>query len=372
MILMPLEKIYLKNMNYKDELEKIYNAKSPIYDNLDKEIVLYGAGSLGHMGLDLLKKSGILPKYIVDKNKSGEIDGVEIIAPDEIPLEDKKEKLFLVCISTIPYNDIVDFLISLGIKNILQFYTYAYIKFPKLLSNGWFVSELTEADKENIDRVCEILSHDETSIHHYLQFLWWKLRGIEKIYEGFPVLSGKKYFKTEICKNLKDNEILLDVGCHFGQTIESFSNITNNKYKEIVAIEPDKYNLEICKNKFNDKRIKYLNIALSDKKEERKFIDNLGYASKLDEKGNTIIQTETIDSLNLKPTIIKLHTEGEELNILKGASETIKAYKPKLMVLADHNDDGLYKIPLLMYNYGYKLYFNLHDYCGNTAVFYGG
>jgi hypothetical protein len=42
------------------------------------------------------------------------------------------------------------------------------------------------------------------------------------------------------------------------------------------------------------------------------------------------------------------------------------------MILADHSEDGLYKIPQFINKLGgYKLYFNLHDYCGNTAVFYG-
>ena len=358
-------------MNYKEELERIYNREVPRYNNLDKKIVIYGAGSLGQMGTMLLLKAGIKPEYIIDKSKKGNIAGIKIISPEEIPEKDKNEKLFLVCISTISYNEISNFLKNINIKNIIQFYTYAYIKFPELLSNGWTCYKPTEVDKQNIERVCEILSHDDLSLHHYLQFLWWKLRGIERLYLDHPVLTGKKFFNSPCFKNFSKEEVLLDCGCHYGQTIKAFQFTTGNTYKEIIAIEPDLYNLKICKDNLNNEKINYKNIALSDKIGKKSFINGLGYASKLDNDGNVLVETETVDSLNVEPTIIKIHCEGEELKILQGAKKTIKNYHPKLMVLADHNEDGLYKIPLFINDFGYKIYFNLHDYCGNSAVFYG-
>ena len=41
------------------------------------------------------------------------------------------------------------------------------------------------------------------------------------------------------------------------------------------------------------------------------------------------------------------------------------------MILADHNEDGLYEIANFLNQLReYKLYFYLHDYCGNSAVYY--
>lgn len=358
-------------MNYQNELEKIYSTASSDYTNLlDKEIVLYGAGSLGHMALDLLNKSGLRPKYFVDKLQTGSIEAIKIIRPDNIGIFDKENALFLICVCTSSYNDIYRFLTKLGIKHIIPFYNYAYLKFPQLLSNGWTVPNPTTEEKQEIEKVCKALNHDETSISHYLQFLWWKIKNIEKIY--IPVLSGQKYFKSPAIPKLSDNEILLDAGCHFGQTIESFISATNKKYRYIYAFEPDKENLQICKNKFKDKRIIYKDFAISDTIGAAKFYDKLGFASKISESGNKIINMVSIDSLNTKATIIKLHIEGAELYALEGAKQTILKNRPIIMVMADHNKDGLYKIAKFLYELpGYKLYFNLHDYCGNTAVYYG-
>lgn len=358
-------------MNYKEELNKIYGTKYFItdYDLSKNNIVLYGAGSLGQMACDLLLKSNIMPKYIVDKNKQGVINGVKIITPANIDKDDLDNSLFLICIATISYNEIVNYLTTFGIKNIMQFYTYAYLKFPNLLSNGWFCANLDECDKTGMENVCKYLSHDELSLHHYMQFLWWKLCGIEKVFDEYHVLSGKKFFKSPCMPKLNENEILADCGAHYGQTIESFIEMTNNKFEKIYAFEPDEDNLNICKQKFKDERIIYSDKVIFNKNCKVIFQSELGFTSKINDNGREK-EAVTIDSLNINPTIIKIHIEGSEFEALEGAAETIKRSHPSLMVLADHNQDGLYKIPILLYNFGYKLYFNLHDYCGNSAVFY--
>mgnify|MGYP000006477063 FL=1 len=362
-------------MNYKEELQKIYTKEIPEYSTefLNNEFILYGAGSLGSMAVDLLEKRGLRPEYIVDKSAKGNIKGIKIISPEEIPDIDKKEKLFIICIATLPYNSIIEFLSSIGVKNTIQFYTYAYLQFPDLLLNGWTSYNITENEKNELESVCESLKHDECSLCHYLQFLWWKLRGIEHIYEGYPVLSGKKFFGSPAIPQLSDNEILLDAGCHYGQTIKSFIEKTNNKYDKIYAFEPDAANLEKCKDKFYDERIIYSDKAIYNECEKVKFMTGLGFASKIDNKdGNKEVDAITIDSLNINPTIIKLHTESDELKGLEGAEHTIGRSHPILMIMADHTPDSLYKIPQFITKLnGYKLYFNLHDYCGNTAVYYG-
>lgn len=356
------------------ELKKIYDIDKPLYndDFLNKEIILYGAGSLGHMACNLLKQKNIIPKLVVDKTAKGEIDGIPIISPDEIQECDKKNSLFLVCISTLSFNDLENFLRDSGIENLIQFYTYAYIKFPELLSNGWFKYSLSNDEKSSVENVCKALEHDETSIHHYMQFLWWKLAGREVIYENYPVLSGKKFFKAPSFPTLNNQEVLLDCGAHFGQTIDAFFEKINGKYKNIYAFEPDCQNLKIVREKYNDERIVFFEQALSDFEGCVQFQDGLGYASKIDKKGNKKVKVTKIDLLkDISPTIIKLHIEGNELKALYGAQETIKKNQPIIMVLADHNEDGLYKVAeFLIKLEGYKLYFNLHDYCGNTAIFY--
>lgn len=359
-------------------LEHIIN--TPLSNNFysqdiyNKNLIFYGYGKLGEMSLTLISDSNIKPKYIVDQNIQGIHNGIQIVKPCNIKKEDLESSIFVICISSLSYNRMSSFLKRLGCKNIIQFYDFAQIVIPKLLSNGWEKFNLTKIDILKIKEVCINLSHDKNSLIHYFQFLWWRLKRIEKNYDNYPILSNSRYFDAPCFPKLSENESFLDAGAHHGTTINHFLNSTNKSFANIWAYEPDEQNLSILKNSINKdfkEKIHLYNIALSDKNDFSYFTDKLGFASKIDEEGSIKVSTKKIDSLNINPTIIKLHLEGHELQALEGAKETIMKYRPILMVLADHNEDGLYKIANFLINLeNYKLFFYLHDYCGNSAVYY--
>lgn len=366
-------------IDYKTELKDILlsNHKKPSsFEKMDKDnIVLYGAGSLGEMAVTLLKTIDVVPKYIIDQKVKEYIGGIKIIHPKNIPNEDLDTKTFLITISSIAYQPIYKYLKEeIGVSDIRQFYDYAYMFLKDTLSNGWVKYSLSTKEIQEIESVCKSLEHDSNSIAHYLQFLWWKIQRVEKVYAPYPVLSQKKHLSAPCITKLKKDEIYLDGGACYGTTMQQFIEITDGSFKSIYAIEPDLYNIDILNKKIDKKYLQnttLLNIVLSDKDEKLTFSNQLGFASKVNSKGNTTIFSHKIDSLNLKPTIIKLHLEGYELKALNGAKNTIKEHRPILIVLADHCEDGLFKIANFLMNLqDYKLYFYLHDYCGNSAIFY--
>ena len=359
-------------MNYREELKKILVADAKIYDEtlLSKNIVLYGAGALGRMAIDLLKRAEINDYEIVDK-KLNVLDGKNVKKLNELTIGCKKNSLFLVTICTIPYNDIEKELRDNGVENIMQFYTYAYIKMPQLLSNGWFVHDIFPDIEEGVMQVFDLLKHHEFSIRHYLQFCWWKMREKEVVSEAYKVLSGKKYFNAPIMPLLNRDEVFLDCGCYNGCVIEQFIEKVDGVYKKIYAFEPDKASLKTAKENLVGKDIVFDSRALGRRSETRHFQNDLGFASKLLENGSERVEVVSVDELHIKPSIIKLHVEGSELDVLEGAIKTIEQNRPIIMVFADHNSDGLVKIPQFVNKLkDYKLYFLLHDYCGNSAIYY--
>ncbi|WP_103590539.1 FkbM family methyltransferase [Campylobacter concisus] len=344
----------------------------PFDTALNDKIILYGAGSLGKMAVSLLLKINIKPKYIIDKNLSGDIEGINIVKVDNISSTDLANCTFIICISSIEFMPVFNYLKQLGCKSVIQFYDYAEIYLKDYLGNGWAKLNLNREDLCGIKKSYEYFRYDANSFAHYMQFLWWRLRRVEKIYLEFPVLSNKKYFKAPCMPKLSEKESYLDGGAHFGGVIKDFVSTVDMKYKTIWAFEPDNNNLLVMKaNLFNIDRIVYLPVVLSNKNMSVKFVDGLGFASKVYKFGNKVVSSRTIDSLNINPSIIKLHIEGYELKALQGAIKTIKRVRPILIVLADHNDDGLYRISNFLIDLkGYKTYFYLHDYCGNNGIFY--
>lgn len=360
-------------MNYKEEVEKIKSAvdKNAAFTLDMQEVVLYGAGALGRMAMDIFSRTDICPAHIADKKAEGAIGGLKIERLSELSEETKQNALFLVTICTISYSDIESELQKEGIKHIMPFYTYAYMVFPKWLSNGWFLKNISADAEEKILEICGILEHDAFSLHHYMQFCWWKLKGQEVVYEKYPVLSGQKYFSAPCMPTLNQKEFLIDCGCYEGGTIQSFIKKSNACFDKVLAFEPDLKNLSIAKECIQDERVIFDERAVASKTGQTGFVPELGFASKLAVDGEEKVHTVALDDLGLKPSIIKIHVEGGELNVLRGALHTVRESRPMIMVFADHTEEGLWEIPAFVRELSeYRLYFYLHDYCGNSAVFY--
>jgi FkbM family methyltransferase len=78
--------------------------------------------------------------------------------------------------------------------------------------------------------------------------------------------------------------------------------------------------------------------------------EHMGHVS----SGKTVyVQVKRLDDYDFAPDLIKLDSEGWEIPVLKGASRTIRQYKPKL-VIETHlpNDDQ--RIKTLLFDYDFK------------------
>jgi hypothetical protein len=64
----------------------------------------------------------------------------------------------------------------------------------------------------------------------------------------------------------------------------------------------------------------------------------------------SVVATTTIDQFVERTGLervdyIKMDVEGAELNVLRGAAQTIERFAPKLAIAAYHKDDDLVRIP---------------------------
>ncbi len=369
-------------LNWKEELDKIlasdWPKPDPFREIVHDGIVLYGAGDMGCLALDFLKKASIKPHYIVDRKGIGTLDDISIITPEQIPERDRTKFTFVICIVTSPLQPIIDFLTGLGCSDVRHFYDCTEIISAMQMGNGWVVRYPNHEQLQGIQTVCTALEHDQRSLAHYLQFLWWRLRHKETLFHEYPVLRNQRFFNAPNIPPLHDHERFVEAGAHHGQNIASFFKAVQGKFDHIWAFEPDSDNFTVLKQSVSMyapeaiSRISLRTEAISENAGRKSFMDGLNYASRIDSNGNNNIQTVSIDSmLEIRPTIIRLHIEGQELSALHGAEKTIYKHQPILMVMADHNSDGLYKIGVFLQGLkNYRLYFYLHDYSGNSAVFY--
>lgn len=178
-------------------------------------------------------------------------------------------------------------------------------------------------------------------------------------------LNYKHYFDLDIIP-YSNNQVFVDVGAYIGDTTQDFINTYNN-YKKIYCYEVtletmaklknnlSKYNNIIYKNKAvsNDNSIMYL-----------KESDINSSANQIDNSGTIEVETVSLDNDILeKIDIIKMDIEGSEHNALIGCKNHIINDNPTLLISVYHNNEDLWKLPKLIYEYNnnYKFYLRYYS-----------
>ena len=348
----------------------------------DRPLALYGAGNLGRLARDFLTAVGHDFALVIDRNAhalSGrpEWSGVSLMTPDEVPEEAKRGVRLLVSVATSPYAPLERALTALGFDDVAPFYDLVEsFRSVHPLSNGWFAAPMTAAERANTAEVLARWDDDRSRAHH-LQFLAWRRLRQEWVFDGAPVNNDDRFFIPEVTDRLRDDEVFVDAGAHFGGVTETFLARTNGAFGRIVAIEPDPANRARLEAEFRRilpgaSGVSILDCALGAEAGEARFRDGLGYASQFSTTGAGQIRVQPLDALGLEPSFIKLHLEGAEFDALKGARQTLLAHHPIIAATVYHNADGVCETPLWLMQLlpDYQFLFRAHSWCGTGAVVY--
>ncbi len=199
----------------------------------------------------------------------------------------------------------------------------------------------------------EALSRKSIVLYLILRYFFIKIfRGIlfEKEANGFKKIR------------IKENLNIVDIGVNDGLSTSYFLRIFRNS--KFYIFEPLKFDKSYLKN--NQKNsVKYFNLALGEKN-SIKYINvpyieffsflkfNLSAYSTISSSKNQIfeinkslktfffykniknhklqVKVKKLDNFKIKPDIIKLDVEGHEDQVINGAKNTIKKYKPLLYI----------------------------------------
>jgi FkbM family methyltransferase len=140
-------------------------------------------------------------------------------------------------------------------------------------------------------------------------------------------------------------DIVFDCGCAEG--VFSFINAKNAKH--IYCFEPLSEYLNGLYKTFSDyKNISIINSALGDKTGQAYLMKSGINSFVTSESTGEKVKIDTIDyfcSTNkLGVNYIKADLEGSEMNLLQGASETIKKNRPKIAITTYHEESHAYQI----------------------------
>ena len=349
--------------------------------DIQRGVILYGAGHLGEIALAFLKHVGVSVSFVIDRNAKailylGEETPVQTL--DTVP--PNADQVVLVTTVNAPYSIIANDIIAHGWQRVMPFYDFAWaFKDQHPLNNGWYAGQLNQDDRDGIAAVLEEFD-DNHSKAAYLQFLAWRLIREDWVFEGGPMAPlNTRYFIEPVRMAMTKNEEFIDGGAYDGRIIKRFLEITENCLASAHLYEADESNFSLLESALAEtpqevrSKLHIFTTALSDTSGELPFIQNFGMASRLSDYPTTSVPTRRLDDLNLNPSFVKLHLEGAEFRALIGGMQTLIRNRPILAVTAYHSREGLWLLPRLLMNNlkNYRFYFRLDAWCGTGALIYG-
>ncbi|MBQ8024359.1 MAG: FkbM family methyltransferase [Succinivibrio sp.] len=233
-------------------------------------------------------------------------------------------------------------------------YVCNYLKFFDYFSADSSTDKINFETKEVLDLFDDEIS--KTVLKNRIDFF---STGHLSCLKNIPIeQSPYEYFDFFDFK-LGSNEVFVDCGAFTGDSISSFIDVVNGKYKSVLAFEPDTKNYKILLNnvdKLKWKNIECVKAATGLIHSYVNFSDDGGAGAALaDSKKDSdnvqhdlTLQIKLDEYIDRQPTLIKMDIEGAELDCLKGAEKLIKTLKPKLAICLYHKPMDLFTIPLYL------------------------
>ncbi len=348
---------------------------------VDRPLVLYGVGKLGHLAADLFRRLDIPVAYALDRSPaaSSPLPGdIPVRRPDEIRRADRDSHMLAVCIVNAPYEPIRADLSAMGWRHIFPVYDLLEAYADRLpMGNGWFAGRL---GGEDITRIGAVLSgwSDDWSRAAHLQCVAWRSHRMEWRFQHAPVCIDDRYFIEAVRAAFGEQECLLDAGAYHGDVAARWLDIVDGRFCALLAVEADRENIVRLREWVASlpvelsRRIQIQDCALAAEGGVRSFSHGMDLASRIVDQADGNVRTGRLDDLDFPITYGKIHLEGGELDALRGGMATLQRRRPVLAVTVYHNRDGLWRIPSLLMDMlpDYHFLMRLHAWCGTGAVFY--
>lgn len=324
--------------------------------NSDEPIIMYGTGNGADKVLDVFEKLNIKISGVTASNsfvRKREFRGFPVMPLSYF--EEKFENFTVIITFGTSIPEVMENIYEISRKHTVL------VPVVPVIGTEIFDRDFLEKHKEEIEFAYSLMA-DDISKKVFCGYVNFLFGGDINILKDITTEESEAF---ENILNLTDKETYIDIGAYRGDTVDTFLNFCSGKYENIVCAEPDtksfnKLNLH-CENLTD---FKSFNAAVTDIDGEVGFSDVHGRQSAIG--GNKKTMSVTLNTLceELKPTYIKIDSEGCENEILAKGREILEAHKPKLNIAAYHKCADIFTLPILInsINPDYKIYLRHHPY----------
>ena len=342
---------------------------------LASSIIIHGAGRFGRMVSRKLNVLGIHPLAFVDNNPSlwgKKIDGLNVLEPKEAASTHGKRAVFLVCVwngeAQDRMADRVKQLKSLGCEVVVPFGRLFWKYHQAFLPH--YCLDLPEKVlvQKNLIHAAMQLWGDRSSREEFVAQVEFRTSLDFDLIDW--TVDGKHYFPPGLF-SLTENEVFVDCGAFDGDTVADFVQQTRGRFHQLIAFEPDTITYPRLEERVSEldeavrERIQLNHKAIGRMPGMIRF-DSTGTVLSKTGSGSCEVQVVDLDSAlaSFNPTYIKFDIEGFEPEALMGASHLLSRTRPIVAVSVYHQQDHLWRIPLLLSSMlpeRYEFFLRPHD-----------
>lgn len=175
--------------------------------------------------------------------------------------------------------------------------------------------------------------------------------------ETFYFYHGLKFLDSGTLSRLADGDFL-DCGAYIG---DSALALLQYKPKKIYSFEVSKrflgeYQNTMSQNGVSPMQAEVFHCGTGLENKSITFSETNSAGNNISTPGNDKVDITTIDSFvekyTLKPSLLKMDVEGEELNTILGAANTLRKFKPVISVAIYHNPSQFFELKTLIDSWG--------------------
>lgn len=360
--------------------------KTDLWQNLkcsNEPVYLYGMGDGAIKIMSVLAKNKIAVKgiYANDEYVRGHsFEGFRVMTFDEVKLLEKGGFISLLAFAT-EREPLLSFLYERAKQ--IKMYAPDVPVFPSYDENGDMIVFDMNYFKTYEKEFNNVYSHlaDDLSKATLQNVINFKLSGEVSYLKAISEPKEEIYTLLKSTLSDKTDITYVDLGAFTGDTFLEFSE--HFQVKNAFLVEPDKHSFKrlektvaaFLNKDFDYKKAPKINCinAAAWSKNTTLLIDDKkgGRSTAISQLSNLQTAKSEISAIYVddilkgsKADVIKLDVEGAEHEALLGAFNTIKKYKPKLMVSAYHRNEDLFSLfnQIMELNSDYKVYLRHHDY----------
>ena len=328
----------------------------------DKKIVIYGMGNGADKIINVCSRYGIEISdfFASDGFVRGQVfHGKTVLSFSQIKEKYGKDNIIVLVAFASSLPDVMATIAAVSEE------CETYIPDVPVRGENVFCEAFEQENKEEIQKALSLLS-DERSREVFVGVMDFRRTG------KLDILNQTSDKTAEVLKELlhfSEYRILGDIGAYNGDTAEELIN-NCPLAKKIYSLEPDRRNFRKLSDFSSGKdKVIPINAAAWNKNCTLIFDDsgnrNAGLAEEGISKRKVKVNAITLDSIFADGVdYIKYDVEGAEKEALEGSENTIRKYRPDLLISLYHRTEDLHSLILKVHEIcpDYKLYVRRYPY----------